>query len=317
MKSITNHKALPVAVATLAILLTASVFTVSAQESDLQSTQDSANYEQMKENRGAMKSAVEAEDYDAFVDALSQLPKAEESLENATEENFAKMIEAHQLMEAGDKEGAKVIMEELGFGKGFHNGHRGEKFGQIRGQLNEDQMVELKALKQSFEGSDLTQEEKRVQVEALLKEFGVEMPEHPILSQLDESQKEELKTMKEAGVDREEIKAYLEGEGIELPEKPERLELTDEQKAALEEIKNDDALDFEAKREAVEAYMETQGLEMPTRGQIQKHRFAENLSDEQKEQIKELKESGLSREEIRGEMGLEKPERPSGQNRGR
>ncbi|MBT6069338.1 hypothetical protein HOG48_06330 [Candidatus Peregrinibacteria bacterium] len=65
--------------------------------------------ENRQEHREEMKQIFESGDYNTF------LEKAPEKLqEKVTEENFELMIKAHELREAGDKEGAKDIMEELG-----------------------------------------------------------------------------------------------------------------------------------------------------------------------------------------------------------
>lgn len=58
-----------------------------------------------------VREAVEAGDYEAFKLAVAGTPKKE-----VTQENFNKMVEAHKLMESGDIEGAKKIMNEIGFG---------------------------------------------------------------------------------------------------------------------------------------------------------------------------------------------------------
>jgi hypothetical protein len=61
------------------------------------------------EKREAVKAALEANDYDAFLLAHEGAP----FIEKLTEEHFNKMIEAHTLREAGDVEGAREIMKEL------------------------------------------------------------------------------------------------------------------------------------------------------------------------------------------------------------
>ncbi len=75
----------------------------------------------------AVKAAVEANDFAAFKTATANSPMAGKI---DTEAEFAKLVEAHELREAGDHDGARVIMEELGLkgpgmgGKGM-GGHRG------------------------------------------------------------------------------------------------------------------------------------------------------------------------------------------------
>lgn len=79
---------------------------------------------EMKENMTAVKEAVENNDYQAWVDAMSEHPHADDL--DLSEATFAKFVEAHALMQDRDREGAKAIFEELGLqrpGKG--HGPRG------------------------------------------------------------------------------------------------------------------------------------------------------------------------------------------------
>lgn len=76
----------------------------------------------------AVKDAIEAGDYEAWLEAT----EGRKFAGKITEEDFLQIVEAHNLMQAGDKEGAKEIMKELGikrspkamhsFGKGFKKG---------------------------------------------------------------------------------------------------------------------------------------------------------------------------------------------------
>lgn len=68
-------------------------------------------HEARKEQHEAMKTALEANDYEAFVKAIADSPLAEKI---TSEADFAKLAEAHQLMKDGDRDGAKEIMKELG-----------------------------------------------------------------------------------------------------------------------------------------------------------------------------------------------------------
>ena len=75
--------------------------------------------------RAAIKEAVADADYEAFL-AAAEGTKVGELVD--TEDEFELLVEAHELKEVGDKEGAKEIMEELVFEKpkgGFGRGHRG------------------------------------------------------------------------------------------------------------------------------------------------------------------------------------------------
>lgn len=62
---------------------------------------------------GAAREALDAHDYAAFMGAVAGTPFADEI---TTEEQFDRFVEAHTLMEAGDREGARAIMEKLGIG---------------------------------------------------------------------------------------------------------------------------------------------------------------------------------------------------------
>lgn len=75
----------------------------------------------------AIEAAIKANDFAAYTAAVADSPMAGEI---DTEAEFAKLVEAHTLREAGDHDGARAIMEELGLkGPGFGGkgmgGHRG------------------------------------------------------------------------------------------------------------------------------------------------------------------------------------------------
>lgn len=79
------------------------------------------------EVRSEIKAAVEANDYEAFKAATEGTPMEEQV---TSEDSFAKLVEAHELREAGDHEGARAIMDELGLKpqehkKGHNGGDRG------------------------------------------------------------------------------------------------------------------------------------------------------------------------------------------------
>lgn len=63
-----------------------------------------------------MEKVMESGDYQAFLKLVEGSPMADD----ITEAKFNKMVQAHKLMKAGDREGAREIMDELGVGgKGF------------------------------------------------------------------------------------------------------------------------------------------------------------------------------------------------------
>jgi len=66
------------------------------------------------EIKEAVKEALNQNDYNSWVEAISESPKGEEMLELIDESNFNQLVEAHNLREAGDFEAAKAIAEELG-----------------------------------------------------------------------------------------------------------------------------------------------------------------------------------------------------------
>ncbi len=72
------------------------------------------------ERRDAVHEAVENEDYDAFLEAIAGSPLADII---DTEEEFKSFIEAHELMQAGDREAAKEIFDELGLERPKGRGH--------------------------------------------------------------------------------------------------------------------------------------------------------------------------------------------------
>lgn len=85
--------------------------------------------------RADIKDAVEAGDYEAFKDAAEGTPLLE-AIES--EADFDLFVEAHELKEAGDREGAKEIMDGLGIQKpGDHEHDGGHEHGGGRGPHGE------------------------------------------------------------------------------------------------------------------------------------------------------------------------------------
>lgn len=66
--------------------------------------------EEMKANHEAMKEALDNNDYEAWKELVGDKPVSEK----ITEEKFSRLVEAHSLMQSGDKEGAKAVFDELG-----------------------------------------------------------------------------------------------------------------------------------------------------------------------------------------------------------
>lgn len=77
---------------------------------------------QYRENRQAVYDAMDSGDYNAWKEAMGERPSAE----SITEEDFQKLLEAHQFIKDGDVESARAIKSELGMGMGKRNGGNGQ-----------------------------------------------------------------------------------------------------------------------------------------------------------------------------------------------
>ncbi|MFC1617856.1 hypothetical protein ACFL2B_01095 [Patescibacteria group bacterium] len=77
-----------------------------------------------KDNKDEMRQAIEDNDFDTWKQQVDR-----KSAEFSTEENFDKLKEAHDLMQAGKTEEARAIKEEMGMmkGPGKMHGMKGEK----------------------------------------------------------------------------------------------------------------------------------------------------------------------------------------------
>ncbi len=87
---------------------------ITQEEADARS----AHREEMQAHRDAVQSAVVNNDYDAWASLTADAPFAENITIN--EATFAQFVEAHTLMQSGDHEAAKAIMEELGMQPPMH-----------------------------------------------------------------------------------------------------------------------------------------------------------------------------------------------------
>ncbi len=81
------------------------------------------------EKMQVVKDALESNDYDAWLEAIKDAPNYDEIVVVINESNFGQLVEAHNLMQDGDFEGAKAIAEELGVKDLLPNreGNRGDK----------------------------------------------------------------------------------------------------------------------------------------------------------------------------------------------
>ncbi len=80
------------------------------------------------EKRGEMKVVFENNDYNTWQNMMNEKVdslclRAEEMRGSITEENFNKMVQAHQLIQNGEKDEAMALMKEAGFG-GYGYGNR-------------------------------------------------------------------------------------------------------------------------------------------------------------------------------------------------
>ena len=101
----------------------------AVQSGKLTQAQADARIADMQNHRAthdAVRVALQNKDFAAFKAAVAGSPFESE----VTAENFAQFAEAHRLMESGDREAAKAIMDELGITPGRHGkgmggmGHR-------------------------------------------------------------------------------------------------------------------------------------------------------------------------------------------------
>ncbi|MBD3300002.1 MAG: hypothetical protein GF347_01495 [Candidatus Moranbacteria bacterium] len=81
----------------------------------------------------AVVEAIENNDYEAFLEAASDWPQGAEEI---TEEQFAIIVQAHNLRKEGNDEEAKELMAEAGL-------NRKGRMGRGQGQRNGEQMKEV------------------------------------------------------------------------------------------------------------------------------------------------------------------------------
>lgn len=124
----------------------------------------------MKEHRQghniAIKAAIEAKDYESFKSAATGSPLGD-IIDSQAE--FDRFVEAHTLMESGDKDEAKEIFKELGlnWGHGHLKGEgKGGRFHPVLESLSEEQRQELR---------DAMQERDQEKVRVILKEAGIDL----------------------------------------------------------------------------------------------------------------------------------------------
>ena len=146
---------------------------VEAAKATLQSagiTRDTMQHirEVAKEAKQAVHAAVEANDYDAFVVAVADSPLADII---TSEADFDQFVEAHELRESGDRDGAKELLEELGVDTEKHGKkHRGKRGmnAELQELLTDEQR---EALQVAHAAND------REAVRAIFAEAGIDLPE--------------------------------------------------------------------------------------------------------------------------------------------
>jgi hypothetical protein len=116
----------------------------------------------------AMKAALAANDFAAFTTAIKDSPLADVI---TTEEDFKSFKEAHELMKSGDRDGARVIFDELGVpqpkeGKG-HRGHGMHGQPKFLSQLTDAQKDAFAVARQANDKDAM---------EAILDEAGIVKP---------------------------------------------------------------------------------------------------------------------------------------------
>ncbi len=201
-------------------------------------------------------------------------------------------------------------------------------------ELTEEQQAELDAFNtrvKELKEEGLTREEIReaLDAEGFAKPdfMGKRMGEKPELTEEQQAELETFKArveeLKEEGLTKEEIHEVLEAEGIEMPkflgkkmgDKP---ELTEEQQAKLETFKArvEELKEEGLTKEEIHEVLEAEGIEMP-KFLGKKMGDKPELTEEQqaeleifKAKVEELKEEGLTKEEIHEVLEAEGIEMP-------
>ena len=131
-----------VGLAVLTLILTAGISTAFA---DVETRGFGRGFSD--DHRAQMTEVFENGTYQDWVDLANQnysersglmQERHDERMSQVTEENFGQLAEAHSLMQAGDYDGARAIMDELGLDRGLGargNGFNEDGFGRgMRGQ---------------------------------------------------------------------------------------------------------------------------------------------------------------------------------------
>jgi hypothetical protein len=121
--------------------------------------------EAMREHADAIRAAIENNDYEDFRDAVEDSPLAEII---SNEDDFDKLVEAHEFMKSGDREAAQDIFEELGFPQhGWWPKFKGWNGNSYMSRFTDDQKAELR---------EAMADRDHERVREIFKEAGVEWP---------------------------------------------------------------------------------------------------------------------------------------------
>lgn len=126
-----NTKWAALGVTTLALaLIVGTGLVASADEGDICECDCRAEWaerheqraEHRAEHREQMKEFFAEGDYEAWAEFMADKPMAEEFV---TEETFSVLVQAHELMEAGDREGAHELLRDSGIKRPHFGKHKG------------------------------------------------------------------------------------------------------------------------------------------------------------------------------------------------
>lgn len=142
-----------VVVPLLIVVAAASVIpSASAQESQTKPHKERflKNHKYLYKNHEAIKEAISSNDYISFSALTANSPFGEK----ITSENFHLLVEAHALRGAGDRDGAKAKLEELGIKRPrkYRRAHR--RFQKMVESLNEEEKALLSEAKRLYEAGE-------------------------------------------------------------------------------------------------------------------------------------------------------------------
>lgn len=123
----------------------------------------------------AIRLALANNDFNAFTIAITDSPLADLI---TTSEDFAAFKEAHELMNSGDKSGARAIFDELGLPESHHhkNGGRGMMHGRYKNGHGEAPLREELTEAQIQAFNVARQANDRDAMEAIMEEAGIVKP---------------------------------------------------------------------------------------------------------------------------------------------